>query len=159
NIDRGPLRPDVRRKTRAKGADTFRRKRVADLLGNHVHVNVVDHRAISGPGLAGLQPLADGPAWIDFEVLVFDHSLGRHSKRLLAHVDYLVRLAHPPAGYEFARLGQVLVVAARSAVGHPIANLLFLLIAQPRVVHELAEARIGGPGGHSAVVDDFADRG
>ena len=107
--------------------------------------------------LDAADPLVLFPARIDDEHLVVDHAGGRHVERLVAHVDHLVGLGNHPAGGELGRRGQVLEVAFGRAIGDPLADRGLVLVAQPRVIEEVAVVRVGVPGGHPLRLDDFFD--
>src|SRR5262249_46622498 len=53
---------------------------------------------------------------------------------------------------------QVGGVAAGRTAGHPVRDELLLLVAQARVVGELAVLRVGVPGRHALLADHLGDR-
>ena len=57
---------------------------------------------------------------------------------------------------KFWRLGQI-GIPFGPAGGHPAGDQRFLVVRQPGIVLELAVVRIGVPGGHAALLDNFAD--
>ena len=108
------------------------------------------------PGLpfGRLDPHVVLKARIDDEVLIVDDA-GRRDLERFGHLDYEVGLGNPPAFGKRRRGRQLRPVPFGAAVVDPLGNHLLLGIRHAGVVGEFAILRIGIPGRHPLVVDDF----
>ena len=120
--------------------------------------DVVHDGRIPWAALHAFDPSILRESGIDREVLVFNGAFGRHVVRLRRHRKNLVgRFRQPPAVDEARRQGQFLGIPLGSAGGGPLAKNLLLILGQTAVVAEMAELRIGMPGGHPPLADDFGN--
>ncbi len=90
----------------------------------------------------------------DDEVAIDVRTVGRDGVRL-RHFDHEVRLAQLPAGRPIGKWRQIGRIALGRAGSHPLLNQSNLLIGQPPLALQIAEACIGKPGGHQSLLGDL----
>src|SRR5208282_6230138 len=122
---------------------------------NHRNSGMVHHATVPWHDLSGLYPFVLGE--VSRNINVFVVILTATANRKLGNREHYIRFDMPAYG-ELRSRRQILGVALLGAGSHPGIDGSDVFAAEPRIIEELADLRIGVPGRHLALHHCFTNR-